>query len=321
MKAFVYSSYGNPDVLKWQDVPRPEIGPRELLIRIQAAAVNDYDWAMVSGKPGIYRLFFGLFRPRHPTPGMELAGTVEEAGAQVELLQKGDKVYGDLSDHGFGAYAEFICVNERAVRRMPAAMSFIQAAAIPHASLLAYQGLVELGRLHHGERLLINGAGGGVGTFGLQIAKEIGAHVTGVDSGPKLKAMMDLGFDEVIDYKIDDFSKNGQSYDLILDCKTTRSPFTHARSLNPGGRYVTVGGTVRGLLSTLFLGWMVSLFNGKSQRILALRANQGLEIIEELFAKGKIRPVIDGPHPMQEAARQLRRFGAGEHSGKIVLEN
>jgi NADPH:quinone reductase-like Zn-dependent oxidoreductase len=174
-------------------------------------------------------------------------------------------------------------------------MSFDEAAAIPHATMLAWQGLVEIGKLQPGERLLLNGGGGGLGTFALQMAKHFGAHVTGIDTGDKMANMRELGFDEVIDYKQEDFTRSGRQYDLILDCKSSRSPFALRRALTKGARYVTIGGTVPSLLQILFFGWLVRLFTGKSLRIVALKPNRDLDSVRDLFVSGKLVCVIDGP--------------------------
>ena len=319
MKAFIQKNYGPPEQLTLTELPVPRPKAGEVLVKIHSAAVNDYDWAMVTGVPCIYRLLYGLRRPKHPIPGMELSGTVASVGPGDSRFAPGDEVYGDISDHGFGTYAEYVCIKQEALVPKPTEMSFDEAAAIPHATMLAWQGLVESGKLQPGERLLLNGGGGGVGTFALQMAKHIGAHVTGVDTGAKLAKMGELGFDEVIDYKQVDFTRSGRQYDLILDCKSSRSPFALNRALAKGGRYVTVGGTVPRLLQILFFGWLVRLFTGKSMRIVALKPNRDLDSVRDLFVKGKLVSVLDGPHSMKDAPGLLRRFGEGRHCGKIVM--
>lgn len=320
MKAFIQTNYGPPEQLILTEVPVPLPKAGEVLVKIHSSAVNDYDLAMVTGNPRIYRLLYGLWRPKHPIPGMELSGTVASVGPGESRFMPGDEVYGDLSDHGFGTYAEYVCVKQEALVPKPAEMSFDEAAAIPHATMLAWQGLVEIGKLQSGERLLLNGGGGGVGTFALQMAKHIGAHVTGIDTGDKLANMTELGFDEVIDYKQEDFTRSGRQYDLILDCKSSRSPFALRRALTKGARYVTVGGTVPSLLQVLFFGWLVRLFTGKSMRIVALKPNRDLDSVRDLFVRGKLVCVIDGPHSMKDAPALLRRFGEGRHCGKIVMQ-
>jgi NADPH:quinone reductase-like Zn-dependent oxidoreductase len=201
----------------------------------------------------------------------------------------------------------------------PAAMSFEEAAAIPQAAMLAVQGLIDKGKIHGGQKLLINGAGGGVGSFAVQIAKLYGVEVTGVDSTGKLDLLRSLGFDHVIDYTKEDFTKKGQCYDLILDVKTNRSMFDYARALCRNGIYVTVGGSMARLLQALLLGPWISMINKKHIRIVALKPNKDLAYMNELFEAGKLKPVIDGPYKLDEVPEAFRMFGKAEHKGKIVI--
>lgn len=286
-----------------------------MLVRVHATTVNDYDWSMVTGKPRIYRLFFGIFGPRRPIPGMELSGVVEALGPQATKWRVGDKVYGDTSNGGLGTFAELAAVPESELRRIPEGLSFAQAAAIPHAIELAYQAVVEIGELKDGERVLINGAGGGVGTFALQLAKRQGCTVWGVDTGEKLKAMTAMGFDRVIDYKQQDFTRLGERFDLVVDPKTKRSARELAHALTPNGRYVTVGGDPDRLIALLFARWL----GRRNMRILALKSNKNLDALAPLLSNSGLKPVIDGPHPLEDAPRQVRRFGEGRHTGKVVL--
>lgn len=182
MKAIVLTKYGSPSMLQLQELPKPVPQENEVLVKIHATAINDYDWSMVRGKPHLYRLMFGLLKPKIKIPGMELSGTIEALGKNVQSFKLGDVVYGDISDYGFGSFAEYICIHEKALALKPPKMTFEEAAAIPHASLLAYQGLIDLGKIQNGQQILINGAGGGVGTFGLQLAKLYDAEVTGVEA-------------------------------------------------------------------------------------------------------------------------------------------
>jgi len=319
MKAIQATQYGPSDLLQLAELPKPVPSEHEVLVKIHATAVNDYDWSMVRGKPFILRLMFGLFKPKRPVPGMELAGTVEATGKGITAFRVGDAVYGDTSDYGFGSFAEYLCVHEKALSPKPAGMSFTEAAAIPHAAMLAYQGLVEVGNLQPGQRVLINGAGGGVGTLGLQLAKLYDAEVTGVDTGDKLRMMEAIGFDHLIDYRKTDFTKTGEHYDVILDAKTNRSPFAYARSLQPHGKYVTVGGKLTRLLQLLVLKpWMAARY-GKSFHLVGLKPNKDLAYINELFEAGKIKPVIDGPYTLERAPEAIQYFGEGRHQGKVVI--
>ena len=229
MKAIVQRKYGGPDVLQLADIDMPEPKENEVLVKVYATAINDYDWGMMRGKPYLYRMLFGVFTPKHPVMGMELSGVVAAVGRNVTLFSVGDAVYGDISDVGFGTFTEYACIDESALALKPADMSFTDAASIPHASLLAWQGLVDVGDIQQGQKILINGAGGGVGTYALHIAKSFGAHVTGVDTGDKLEAMSAMGYDEVIDYKEISFIDTGEQYDIILDAKSKRSPFACLR--------------------------------------------------------------------------------------------
>ena len=319
MKAINLIKYGSPETLQIKEVQIPEPAENELLIKVQATAINDYDWGMIRGKPYLYRLIFGISKPKRQIPGMELSGTVEALGPGARLFKKGDEVYGDISENGFGSFAEYVCVDERAVVKKPAKMSFEEATAIPHASMLAFQGLFDKGNLQNGQNILINGAGGGVGMFALQIAKLHECQVTGVDTAEKQEMMKSLGFDHFIDYRKEDFTKSGQQYDLILDTKTTHSPFAYARALKPGGIYVTVGGNIIRLLQAYILKSLVKWSTKKTISILALRPNKDLNYINGLFEEGKIHCIIDGPYPFEKIPWAVRYFGEGKHKGKVVI--
>lgn len=319
MKAIVFTKYGSPKDLELKEVEKPTPGASEVLVKIRATVVNDYDWSMVRGKPYLYRLMFGLLKPRIQIPGMELAGVVEALGSNTTTFKVGDAVYGDISEYGFGSFAEYACINEKALILKPDTMSFEEAASIPHAAMLAVQGLIDVGEIQRGQELLINGAGGGMGTFGLQIAKLYDARVTGVDTGKKLEMMKSIGFDHIIDYKKEDFTRNGQRYDLILDAKTNRSPFAYLRSLKSKGRYVTVGGYLNRLLQALVSKPLISIFSNKTVHIVGLKPNKDLDYINKIFEEGKIKCIIDGPYKLSEAPWAIQYFGEGRHNGKIVI--
>ena len=319
MKAISITKYGPPEALKVVEVEKPVPKKNELLIKIVATAINDYDWSLVRGKPYLYRLLFGLTTPRRQIPGMELSGIVEKIGADVETFKEGDAVYGDISAYGFGTFAEYLCINEKAIFKKPDNISFEEAAAIPHASLLALQALQGIGKIKKGQKVLLNGGGGGVGVLALQLAKSYDCEVTGVDTGDKLEMMKAIGFDEVIDYKKEDFTRNGKTYDLILDCKTNRSPLAYTRSLKPGGTYVSVGGTLSRLIQLALTKGLISRLYNKKLTILALKPNKGLDHVGELYSQGVLKCVIDGPYPLDDAPKLLRYFGEGKHTGKIVM--
>jgi len=319
MKAVVLTRFGSPDVLQLKEVEKPIPKDKEVLLKVHATAINDWDWQFMRGRPFALRLIFGIFKPKVEILGAEVSGRVEAVGKNVKGFQPDDDVYGDISESGFGGFAEYVCAHEDALARKPPEMTFEEATSLPHASMLAMQGLIDRGQIQEGQKLLINGAGGGVGTLGVQIAKLYGAETTGVDSGAKLDMLRSIGFDHVIDYEREDFTDNGQQYDLILDTKTNRSPWRYARSLRPNGVYVTVGGHLRRLLQALFFGPLISLFNKKRIRIVALKPNKDLHRVNELFQAGKLKCVLDGPFELRDVPEAIQLFGAGRHKGKVVI--
>ena len=306
-------------MLRLQEVEKPTPKADEALIKVHAASINDWDWGLLQGTPLVNRLLSGLLRPKIQILGCDVAGRIEAVGANVKELRPGDEVFGDLCACGFGAFAEYVCARESALALKPATMTFDQAAAIPQAAMLAVQGLIDKGKIHTGQKLLINGAGGGVGTFAVQIAKLYGVEVTGVDRIGKLDMLRSMGFDHVIDYTKEDFTKNGCCYDLILDVKTNRSMFAYARALCRKGVYVTVGGSMLRLLQSLLLGPWISMISKKHIRFVALKKNKDLLYMNGLFEAGKIKPVIDGPYKLDEVPEAFRIFRKGVHKGKIVI--
>ena len=320
MKAIVLTKYGSPHDLQLKEIEKPTPNDDEVLIKVKAASVNDWDWCLVRGTPFYIRLLCGLFKPKFQIPGVDIAGEVVAVGKNVSQLQTGDEVYGDLSENGFGGFAEYVCAPVNALALKPENMTYIEAAAIPHAAMLAVQGLRDLGKIQPGQKLLINGAGGGVGTLGVQIAKAIGVeHVTGVDSSNKLNMMRLVGFDYTIDYQQDDFTKNKQLYDLILDPKTNRSIFKYLRVLKTNGSYVTVGGLTSRLIQALFLSPIIRFFYKKYVHVLGLKPNKDLGYMNELFEAGEIKPVIDGPYELSSAIEAIQHFGEGNHEGKVII--
>ena len=317
MKAIVFTKYGTPDALELKEIDKPVPKENEVLIKVYAVSINDWDWGLLQGD-FINRLISGLFKPKITIAGSDISGRIEAVGKNSKKFKPGDEVYGDLSG-SWGGFAEYVCARENALTLKPAGMSFGQAAAIPQAAMLAKQGLLDKGQIQSGQKLLINGAGGGVGTFAVQIAKLFGAEVTGVDSSGKLDMMRSMGFDHVIDYKLEDFTKNGKSYDLILDVKTNRSIFDFIRVLSRKGIYVTVGGSLVRLLQALILRPWISMISKKKICIVALKPNKDLDYMNELFEGGKIKPVIDRPYRLDEVPDALRLFGEGVHKGKIVI--
>jgi NADPH:quinone reductase-like Zn-dependent oxidoreductase len=317
MKAIVYTKYGTPDVLELKEVDKPIPKENEVLIKVYAVSINDWDWGLLQGDL-INRLLNGLLKPKIKILGSDIAGRIEAVGKNVKKFQPGDEVYGDLSG-SWGGFAEYVCARENALALKPASMTFNEAAAIPQAAMLAIQGLRDKGQIQQGQKLLINGAGGGVGTFAIQIAKLYKVEVTAVDSPGKLDMLRSMSAEHVIDYTQEDFTKNGQRYDLILDVKTNRSIFNCARALSPKGIYVTVGGSIVRLLQALFLGPWISIFSKKKILILALKPNKDLAYMNELFETGKLKPVIDGPYKLDEVPKAFNLFGEAVHKGKVVI--
>lgn len=319
MKAAVLTQYGSPDNFQITEVPMPSPADDEVLIKVQSTAVNDWEIGFLTGEPLFLRLLYGIRKPKVQILGTEVAGRVEKTGGKVKKFQVGEEVYGDLSESGFGGFAEYVCANENALISKPAGMTFQEAVTIPHAAMLALQGLIDKGGIQSDQKILINGAGGGVGTFGVQLAKTFNAEVTGVDTFEKFDMMKTLGFDHVIDYTQDDFTKSGKKYDLILDAKTNRSPFRYANVLEPNGTYVTVGGSLTRLFQLLILSPFISLFQKKKLSVLGLKPNKDLAHMNEMFESGNLKFAIDGPYQLNEVPMAVTLFQEGRHKGKVVI--
>jgi NADPH:quinone reductase-like Zn-dependent oxidoreductase len=318
VKAVVYTDYGAPDVLQLKEIERPVPKDDELLIKVHAVSVNRSDWEGLIGKP-LYARLAGLRKPGRPILGSDIAGRVEMTGKNNRLFQPGDAVFGEMEDY-HGGFAEYACTRGTAWARKPAGLTFEEAAAIPQAGVIALQGLRDHGRVQPGHRVLINGAGGGAGSFAVQLAKYHGADVTGVDSAGKLDFMRSLGADHVIDYTREDFTENGQQYDLILDLIAHRSVFAYQRALRPQGRYVAVGGSVATLVQIVVLGPLIRRVTGKTLRVLAVQRNrQDLLAIAELCEAGAIAPMIDRRYQLNEVPEALRYLGEGRANGKLVI--
>ena len=320
MKAIVYNKYGSPDVLELKEVEKPAPKDNEVLIKVHAASINSRDWDMLTGRPLEYRLMSGLLKPtKTEILGCDIAGRIEAVGRNIKLFQPGNDVFGDLCEGFWGGFAEYVCARENEITLKPDGMTFEEAAATPQAGLLALQGLCDKREIQPGQRILINGAGGGVGTFAIQMTKSFGADVTGVDSTGKLKMMSSLGADHVIDYTQEDFTKNGKCYDLILDVKTDRSVFDYVRALSPHGIYVTVGGRSARILQLVFLGSLISMSGSKKLTLITHKPNKGLNILNELIESGKVKPVIDRCFPLSETSEAFQYYGEGHFKGKIVI--
>ncbi|NOU98856.1 NAD(P)-dependent alcohol dehydrogenase [Paenibacillus planticolens] len=319
MKAVVYTKYGTKDVLKLKEVEKPTPKANEVLVQIHAASVNSWDWDLLRGIPFLVRLG-GLLKPKYNILGADVAGRVEAVGKHVKQFRPGDEVFGDISGCGWGGFAEYVCAREDALTLKSSGMTFDEAAAIPQAAVLALQGLRAQGKIQKGQKILINGAGGGVGTFAVQMAKSFGGEVTGVDSTNKLNMLKSIGLDHVIDYTQIDFTQNGQRYDLILDVVGTRSLFDYKRALSPQGAYVMVGGSMARIFQLLLLGPWISRISKVKMGILIHKPNkEDLNIIKELFEADKVVPVIDRRYALNEVADALQYLGDGHPQGKVVI--
>ena len=317
MKAIVCSKYGPPDVLQLKEVDKPTPKDNEALVKVHAASLNAADLDHLRGTPMVR--MEGLRKPKYKILGSDIAGRVETIGINVKLFKPGDEIFVDLSVCGFGAFAEYVCVPEKALALKPASMTFEEAATLPQAAILALQGLRDKSQIQPGQKVLINGAGGGVGTFAVQIAKSFGAEVTGVDSTEKLDMVRSIGADQVIDYTQEDFTKSGQHYDLILDVVVSRSISDYKRALNPNGVLRMVGGSMTRVFKAMFLGSLIS--RSKKMSIVMWKPNkkEDLVFLTELFEAGKIVPVIDRCYPLAEVAEAFRYLEEGHHQGKLVI--
>ncbi len=332
MKAIVYTKYGSPDVLHLEEVEKPAPKEDEALVRVYATSLNAADLEVLRGKWSAR--FAGPLKPRHKILGTDIAGRIEAVGRNVKQFKPGGEIWGDLSfPLGHGTFAEYVCIPENGLRLKPARMTFEQAAAFPSAAVVALQNLrgvgssspgfllSDKGQIQPGQKVLINGAGGGVGTFAVQIAKSFGAEVTGVDSPSKLDMLRSIGADHVIDYTQEDFTKNGQRYDLILDVVASRSIFAYKRALSPNGIFVMVGGSLTAILQAFLLGPLISMTGSKKMGIVMWKPNnkEDLAILEELFAAGQVVPVIDRCYPLSEVPEALRYVEEGHARGKVVI--
>jgi len=317
VKAVVYTRYGPPGVLRLTDVEEPVPGRGEVLVKVHAVSLNRSDWETLRGKP-LYSRIGGPFRPRHHVLGSDIAGEVAAAGPGAALFRPGDEVFADILSH-MGGFAEYACVPESALSRMPAGLSYEEAAALPQAGAIALQGIRDKGQVKAGHAVLVNGAGGGSGMYALQLAKLLGAEVTGVDNTGKLEFMRSLGADHVIDYTRDDFTASGRAYDLILDLAAYRPPLACRGSLRPGGRYLYVGGSVAALLQVLLAGPLTRAGDRKIG-VLAVRLGvQHLAPLVELCQTGKIATVIDRRYALGEVPEALRYLGGGNAKGKVIV--
>ena len=320
MKAIVYTEYGSPDVIQFKEVEKPTPKDDEVLIKIHAASVNAGDWHYLRGTPWLFRLASGLLKPKNIFLGADVAGRVQAVGKNVTQFQPGDEVFGDLSACGRGAFAEYVCASATALVLKPANISFEEAAAVPVAAGTALQGLQSKVQIQPGQKVLINGASGGVGTFAVQIAKAFRAEVTAVCSTRNVGRMLSIGADHVIDYSKEDFTQNVQQYDFILAANGYRPFSDYKRALAPGGTYVMTGGTTGQMFEAMILGPLVSMTgNKKMVNVMAKPDKENLTFIKDLLEAGKVKPVIDRCYPLSDVAEAIRYLETGHAQGKVVI--
>ncbi len=321
MKAIVYRTYGSPDVLKLEEVAKPVAQDGQVLVKVQAAATAAGDWHVLRGEPFLARLMLGLFKPKYNILGADVAGTVEAVGSNVNHFQPGDEVFGDLSNVGFGGFAEYVAASEETFALKPSNLTFAEAAAVPVSAITALQALRDHGKLQPGQQVLINGASGGVGTFLVQIAKALGGEVTAVCSTSKVEMVRSLGADHVIDYTKEDFTQRGKSYDLVVGANGYRPLRDYQWVLKPQGRYVMAGGTNAQMFEAILLGPLRSKKGGQQLgMMLAKSTQQDMVTLKELIEAGKVTPVIDRTFPLAGVPDAIRYVEAGHARGKVIIQ-
>jgi len=320
MKAIVAPKYGGPEVLQYKEVDKPSPTEGEVLVKIHASSLNAHDFEILRG--ALTARMGRLLATKNRVLGSDVAGRVEAVGENVEQLQPGDEIVGDLLYSGLGAFAEYVCAPEKAFTLKPASMTFEEAATYPQAAIIALQALRDKRPIQPGQKVLINGAGGGMGTFGIQLAKYWGAEVTGVDSAMKLDMMRSIGADYVIDYAQEDFTRSRKRYDVIVDTVAQRSIFKYKRTLSPNGLFVILGGSRGPLLQAALLGPLISRFGNKHLGINWWSKpynKEDMDFLEELFEAGKVVPVIDRQVQLSEVSEALKDLEDGHVLGKIVV--
>jgi NADPH:quinone reductase-like Zn-dependent oxidoreductase len=320
MKAIVYTEYGSPDVLEHKEVVKPTPKDNEVLIKVHAASLNAADLHYMRADPFLIRFVSGFLKPKNTILGADIAGRVEAVGRNVKQFKPGDDVFGDLSGSGLGSFAEYVCAPENALVLKPANITFEEAAAVPLAAVTALQGLRDKGKIEPGQKVLINGASGGVGSFAVQIAKSFGAEVTAICSTRNTDMARSIGAAQVIDYSQEDFSQNGQRYDLILAANGNRSISDYKRALGPKGISFMTGGSMSQMIQAMLQGpWISMRGEQKMGNMLAKPNQKDLGYVKELLEAGKVKPVIDRRYPLSEVPEAIRYLEEGHAQGKVVI--
>jgi NADPH:quinone reductase-like Zn-dependent oxidoreductase len=314
MKAIVQNSYGSPDLLEFKEIDKPVVKDNEVLVRVHAAAIHSGDYFGVQGKPFVARFAVGFPKPKNYIPGFDVSGIVEATGKNVTMFKPGDEVFGACN----GACAEYVCAKEDKFVTKPSKLTFEQAASIPTSAVAALQGLRDVGKVKSGQKVLINGASGGVGTFAVQIAKSLGAEVTGVCSARNVAMVQSIGADHVIDYTKEDFTQTGHGYDIILDNVANHSFSDYRRVLNPKGKFLPNSGNAG--MGFIFKAFILSLFMRKQGGLfIAIPKNKDLVDLKELAESGKLNPIIDRTYPLYKTPEAMAYIGEGHAQGKVVI--
>mgnify|MGYP005811576457 CR=1 FL=1 len=321
MKAAVYYKYGSWDQIRCEDVANPVMKDGDVLVKVKASSINSWDADMLKGDTLLIRILSGFGKPRYRILGSDIAGVVERVGKDVQLFRPGDEVYGDIAEAHFGGFAEYAAVPEKLLAAKPKTLSFNEAASLPQAALLAIQGLRYYGDVQKGQKILINGAGGGVGTLALQYAKAKGAQVTCVDLQEKFQILQELGTDHTIDFTQTDYTRTGHQYDKVLDVIAHRRSSDYKRTLTTDGTFAMIGGSMSGLLfNMMFIQPPLSRFRKKKLGIMPYQAGRtNLEVITQLVEAGTLRPVVDSVYPLSDVSAAFRHFMSGKFCGKIVI--
>lgn len=320
MKALVNRKYGSLNNLTIEEVPTPNIKSDEVLVKVKAVSINDWDLGMIKGSPFVNRMQAGLFKPKLQILGSDVAGVVMTVGSDVTKFRIGDCVYGDLSNNQFGGFAELIATSEKHLCHMAESMPFDIAAAIPQAGMLAYQALYDFGEIRDGMRILINGAGGGVGTYAVQMLRDLNVHLTGIDAEVKREMLLSLGYDAFMDYKKVDFTKQADRYDLIIDCKTNKPLSKYAEVLNDNGMYITIGGDMLKVIRILLGSKSLEKKYGRKYNCVQLSTNRNLPEINQLYEEGKLTSIIDLRRFTLLSGREaMTYYASGEHLGKVLI--